>query len=216
MKSLLAATLLAAAVLVPGVAHADPYFDYEGNCAEAAVNDTTPGGLLGGPGTWNGAVRVHVVALDRNGAPSGATIAAKCDLRVNGVSRGIVLDAGSGPGAVAGAGPLTYTAAVTDLVELCPVVTIGSVTEEWCVRAVTPICPKLVCGAGGLLEQVVDTVNEQLKAVDPPLCAQLVAAAPAVDDLPSADYVYVDPATGDTYVGGRTTDSIVWDCPPYL
>lgn len=197
-------------------AHADPYFDYEGGCSLATVNDLTPDGLLGGQDTWNGVVRVYVVALDQYGLPSGATIAAKCDLRVNGVSRGIVLDAGSGPGAVAGAGPLTFTMAVTDFVQVCPVVTIGSVTQEWCPRPVTPICPDRVCGDGGLLDLAFSTVNELGKAADPPLCAELVAAAPAVDGLPSADYVYVDPATGDTYAGGRTSDWIVWDCPPYL
>jgi hypothetical protein len=217
MKSLLVATLLAAAA-VPGVAHADPYFGYEGRCTYTVLNDTTPNALLGGQSTWNGVARVHVVPVDEDGVPTGAPVAAKCELVVNRVSRGIVLDAGSGTGAVAAAGPLMYTAAVTDTVDLCTIVTIGSVTQRTCAITLpaTPICPRLVCGDGGLLDDAITTVNEQSKALDPAVCAALAAAAPTVNGLPSADVLYVDPDTGDTYAGGTTPDHLFWDCPPYV
>jgi hypothetical protein len=217
MKSLLVATLLATA-LVPGVAHADPYFGYEGRCSYATLNDTTPNAALGGQSTWNGVARVYVVPVDEDGVPTGAPVAARCELVVNDVSRGIVLDAGSGTGAVAAAGPLTYTAAVTDVVYLCTVVTIGSVTDRTCAVTLpaTPICPRLVCGDGGLLDVVIATVNEAAKALDPATCAALAAAAPTVDGLPSAGFLYVDPATGDTYAGGTTPADLLWDCPPYV
>jgi hypothetical protein len=215
MKSVLVAALVAAA-LVPGVAHADPYFGYDGGCSQATLNDATPGALLGGPSTWNGVARVHVVPVDQDGVPTGAPVAARCELVVGDVNRGVVLDAGSGTGAVAAAGPLTYTAAVTDVAYLCTVVTIGSVTQTRCLSLTPlPICPAWLCEAN-LLTAVIDAADDQVKALDPTTCAALAATAPTVDGLPSAGVLYVDPATGDTYAGGTTASDLLWDCPPYV
>jgi hypothetical protein len=216
MKSALVAALLAAAALTPAAAHADPYYGYLGGCSFALVDDPTPGGPSGGQDTWNGVVRVHVVPVDYYGVPTGAPVAAKCELRVDGVSRGIVLDAGSGTGVVAGAGPLTFTAADAAWIDLCSVVTIDSVTQTRCLSLTpVPICPAWLC-EGNLLTAVIDAADDQVKALDPATCAALAAAAPTVDGLPSAGFLYVDPATGDTYAGGTTPADLLWDCPPYV
>jgi len=138
MRSVLVAALLAAAALTPAAAHADPSSDFVGGCDAATVNDTTPGGTLGGQESWHGLVWAHVVPVDSAGVPTGAAVAATCELRVDGVSRGTVLDAGSGTGAVAGAGPLAFTASVADPIEICAVVTIGSVTPTKC-RSFSPV-----------------------------------------------------------------------------
>ena len=54
-----------------------------------------------------------------------------------------------------------------------------------------------------------------LCVVDPArVCPLLVTLAPTVDPLPTADVVYIEPATGDTYLGGTTPDDKVQDCPP--
>jgi hypothetical protein len=61
----------------------------------------------------------------------------------------------------------------------------------------------------------IDYVNETTEVADPASCAALRAAAPTVDALPGGA-AYVDPVTGDTYVGGTGDDSLAWDCPPYV
>jgi hypothetical protein len=60
-----------------------------------------------------------------------------------------------------------------------------------------------------------DQTDSVLEIVDPTICPMLVTAAPTVDSGPTAGVIYVDPGTGDTYVGGTTADDVTWDCPPY-
>jgi hypothetical protein len=52
------------------------------------------------------------------------------------------------------------------------------------------------------------TVFSQL---DPATCSMLIALAPTVDGLGHPELLYIDPPTGDVYVG----TGLVWDCPPY-
>jgi hypothetical protein len=212
------------AVTAPITAHADGA-GFKGTCRISTVNDTTPDGTLGGQNVWNGQVNIVVVAND------AGSISANCSLKVNGVSQGVILDAGAGTGVLAAAGRATFTAAVTDTVTICTNVTTSAGSESVCVDlTTTPICPVQVCGDGGVLDQVIavldtvfatldgviTTVNEATKVVDGPLCAQLIGISGTVNSLPTSGVLYIDPATGDTYVGGTTPADLFWDCPPYV
>jgi hypothetical protein len=210
------------AVTAPMSAHADGA-GYKGTCRISSLNDTSPDGTLGGQNVWNGQVDILVVAND------AGSISANCSLKVNGVSQGVILNAGNGTGFVAAADRVTFTAAVTDTVTICTNVTTSAGAESQCADlTTTPICPVQVCGDGGALDQVIaildgvlttvdgviNTVNEATKIVDPAVCAALIAIAPTVDGLPTAAVLYIDP-TGDTYVGGTTPADLFWNCPPY-
>jgi hypothetical protein len=212
-KLLMASVIGMLAVTAPITAHADGV-GFKGTCRISTVNDTTPDGTLGGQNVWNGQVNIVVVAND------AGSISANCSLKVNGVSQGVILDAGSGTGVVAAAGRATFTAAVTDTVSICTNVTTSAGSESICVDlTTTPICPVQVCGDGGVLDQLIaliNTVNEATKALDPAICLVLTTIAPTVDGLPTSGVLYIDPATGDTYVGGTTPADLFWDCPPYV
>lgn len=219
MKSLLLASVVAMlAVTTPVAAHADGP-GYVGTCRISTINDSTPGGQLGGDHVWTGEANVLVAPKD----PTATITAASCWIKVFGSSSETkLLDATVvGPVAV-GAGPVTFTAAVTDTVFLCTHVSVnGGPTTDSCGfdEPTTPICPESVCGDGGVLGQVFATVNEindETKVVDQVVCPLLIGAAPTVDGLPTAGVLYVDPVTGDTYLGGTTDASLFWDCPPYL
>jgi hypothetical protein len=212
------------AATAPLSAHADGA-NFKGTCRISSVNDTTPDGTLGGQNVWNGQVNILVVAND------AGSISANCSLKVNGANQGVVLDAGAGTGVVAAAGRVTFTAAVTDTVTICTNVTTSAGSESVCADlTTTPICPVQVCGDGGALDQVIaildgvlttldgviNTVNEATKIVDPALCGALTTIAPTVNGLPTAAVLYIDPATGDTFVGGTTANDLFWDCPPYV
>jgi hypothetical protein len=233
MKKLLLATAVAImAATAPLTAHADGP-GYTGGCDISTVNDTTPDGTLGGQNVWNGEVDVLVVATT-----PGDSISASCWIKVGaGGTENKVLDAtGPGVGFTAGAGRATFTAAATDTVFICTHVTTGSAGSSDVCDALTtsPICPDQVCGDGGLLDQafaVLDTVfatvdgvlttvdgvvTELTKIPDPVLCGQLKGIAGTIDSLPTSGVLYIDPASGDTYIGGTTADDLAWDCPPYV
>jgi hypothetical protein len=212
MKSLLIAALIAGSALTPA-AHADSGFGWEGGgCHWSALDDTSPGGVLGGQDTWHGYVSLLVIPNDaETGLPSGAAVTAECVLMIDGANERTVL-AGSGVGVAAAAGTLTFTADYPDVVvQLCTRVTVGTETIDDCGDG--DPCPGALC----TLAFVGSKVNEVFaQAVDPVLCPQLVALAPTVDGLPTANVLYIDPATGDTYAGGTTQDDLVYDCPPYI
>lgn len=205
-KKLLVATVVGVlALTAPLPAHADGA-GYLGACGISAVNDTT--GPLGGRNVWTGPVSVLVVA----NAP-GDSIRATCSIKVNGANQGVVLDSGNNIGVAADAGRVTYTAAVTDTVSICTNVTTGTLGDESsCVDLLTtPVCPVQVCGHGGVLDQVAAVP----RSVDPTLCALLVSIAPVVDGVFNPNFLYIDPASGDTYAGGTTPAHRIQDCPPY-
>jgi hypothetical protein len=209
-KLVLATITVMLAATAPLPAHADGP-GYVGSCRISTVNDTTPDGTLGGQSTWNGQVNVLVVAKT-----PGDTISASCWIKVGaGGTENKLLDAtGPGVGFTAGAGRATFTAAATDTVIICTHVTTGSAgsVDDCGTLPAPPICPDQVCGDGGLLDQVTGTPE----ALDPAFCAGLISLAPTVDHLPSSGVVYIDEATGDTYLGGLTPDNLFWDCPPYV
>jgi hypothetical protein len=187
---------------------------YTGDCQLLAFNDTTPGGSLGGNDVWDGAVHADAVAND------AGPISATCSIKVNGADQGVVLDAGTGTGFVAAAGRVTLTAAVTDTVSVCTNVTTSVGSESVCEDVtITPVCPDPACGAGGAVDQAIAVLNqlsEQGRSLDPTDCAVLRALAPTVDGLASSDVLYVDPGTGDTFVGGTSVVDAFYDCPPYV
>ncbi len=176
---------------------------YVGGCGFATLNDTTPGGQLGGQDVWNGAVRLAVIPTTA-GVPNGSAVSASCELKVNGVSQGTVLSA-TGTGFAFNAGQIQFTAAITDIVSMCTHVTSVNGTEVVCADATTTqIIPQPVID---LLELV----------GDPLVCAVLIAAAPTVNSTVPSSITYIDPATGDWFLLGTSTpDNLFWDCPPYI
>ncbi len=233
LKKLLMASLAVGmlAVSAPLSAHAAS-FDYRGGCGFDTLNDTTPGGQLGGQDVWNGGVYLVVVPTDTAGTPTGAAADVTCELKVNGVSQGTVLSA-SGTGIIAAAGQIQFTAAITDIVSLCDHVTVGAETIVNCGDATTtqiipqPVIDALILvldTAVGAANTVIDLLNSTVfSQLDPTICAGLIAIAPVVNTLPS-DIAHIDPATGDTGLGKAllvllTGDPDVndgfWDCPPY-
>jgi hypothetical protein len=186
----------------PVAAHADGV-NFKGGCGFASLNDTTPGGQLGGQDVWNGAVRIAVVANDPT-----ATISADCILKVNGVSQGTVLTGTSAGPVSVGAGSIQFTAAVTDIVSLCAhVKATGAVNFE-----------ETVCVDATTTQVIPQPVVDLLEMVgDPLVCAVLKALAPTVNALPGG-LIYIDPATGDTWIPGdpSSNDNLFWDCPPYV
>lgn len=127
---------LAAAALTVSPAHATTY-DFTGGCPFATVNDTTPGGLLGGPRQWNGTIHLRAVVTDAAGIPAPVYAVAWCELRVDTVSQGTVLGPAFGVGVLADAGPFVFTAATTDVVMMCTHVVVGGTEKERCSVLVT-------------------------------------------------------------------------------
>jgi len=213
MKNLLLATLVglcAATAALP--AHASGP-GYTGTCRIATIHDTA--GVLPGENVWTGPVDIAVVAT----IPGDTMVSASCWLKINSEPQIKVLDATVAGPVGAGAGRLTYTAGLEDIVYLCTHVKVGSLPESDSCNFgpdPTPICPSPVCGQGGLLDQVVAVADGAARVLDPAVCGALVTAAPAVDALPTASVLYVDPENGDTYVGGTTRGDLFWDCPPYV
>jgi len=183
---------------------------WTGGCRIAVVNDFTPDQSLGGANVWNGAVVVAVAA-----STPGATVsAASCTIRVNGGTPFTILNAtATGPVAV-GAGRATFSSTEGDNVEICTRVTTSShgARSSCDYLTTTPICPDQVCAVGG----VIDQTSDLLKVVDPLVCNILVSLAGTVDSLPTAGVLYIDPGTGDLYVGGTGWGALFWDCPPYI
>ena len=216
MKKLLVATvagLVAATVALPARADGP---GYSGTCRLTTLNDTLPGSF-GGQDSWTAQVVIAVVAT----TPGDAMVSAGCWLRVNGGSESKVLDATVAGVVGAGAGRTTFNAAVDDIVELCTHVTttLAGASDVCVALTTTPVCPDQVCGEGGLVDQAVallDTTDPVFYALDPAICARLVALSETVDTVPAFGLVHVDPATGDTYVGGTTPEYLFWDCPPYV
>lgn len=173
---------------------------FQGGCGFVAVNDTTPGGLQGGANAHNGVVFMAVATL----AGSPATV--QCQLKVNTVvvAGNPVLGPTTGNDVVVDARTFRYIAAPGSVVEMCTIVTIGSLTQTSCVTAAdTPVVPTPV------YDLLVATLNTVLALVDPVLCNVLVTVRPIVNPLlaPTIDLA----ADGDVFVNGAK----VYDCPPY-
>ena len=193
-------TGLTAVLLWTAPAGAHPGYHYEGGCAFTAVSDGD-----NGPATvWSGEMHALVVATDAAGAPAPAVgIGVACEVYVNGTGPTTVLTA-SGTGAAAGATTWTYQADLSDLVEVCSVVTVAgsrhATCEPWSIY--------------GPVQTVIDLIEEIRDSIiwwppdiwpDPWICDALKAAAPGVPGV-----VDVTPE-GDVYIAGE----FFWDCPPY-
>jgi hypothetical protein len=200
MKRLLVAALAAAALVPFGQAAHASGTTYKGGCGFDTLNDTTPGGQLGGQDVWNGGVYLAVVATDAAGTPTGGAVTASCELKVNGVSQGTVLGPKAGTGAVADAGTVQFTAAVTDIVSLCAHVTTASGTEVTCNDATTTqIVPQPVIDAINL---VLDTFAELTKDTDGPTCMVLINLAPVVNATTSVTTLSMDLDDCDIWLAG--------------
>ncbi len=221
MKRLLAATLAVGLLTVsaPIAAHAS-HTSYRGGCTFVTLNDTTPGGQLGGQDVWNGGVAAIVVATDSsaNTVPMPYSITAWCEVTINGVSVGPVAGPQSGTGAVVLVGQLQYTASTTDVISICTHVVVDGETHADCDIAVTtqllpePVLDVLDLVVGTAFDaanQVFDLVRVIVLAVEPTVCTGLIALAPLVNLLPPS-VVHVD-TDGDLLLNGWQ----YWDCPPY-
>ncbi len=190
------------AVAAPIAAHAAS-FDYRGGCSNTSVTRELPGGQLGGNNTTTLEVYLAIVPTDPAGVPSGATVTASCELRINGWSDGTVLGPTTGTGAAFAAGVVLYTPNETDIVELCTHVAVAAETIVRCAPVTsTLVVPQPVYDT---LTVVFDLLNAVVfEPLDPVVCAVLAALAPGAGPL-------VIDSTGDAYL----LDSIFWDCPPY-
>ncbi len=197
-------TALAIGLLALGApsARATGESSYEGHCSFGTLDDTTPGGLLGGQNHWVGYVDAAVALYSpTHNNVVGATV--RCDVRVNGVTQ--VSVAGSGLGAVVFASPVEFAAEITDVVELCTVVdytTDPTPTTDRCQGATTTEFPPQ--GTIDLINFVLDAATWAVRSADLPICAALRALAPG------SDPVFITPE-GDVYLFGEW----FWDCPPY-
>jgi hypothetical protein len=156
MRSLTLAALAAAALALPAPAHAADH-DFRGGCGYDTTYDVTRDGHLPGYRTWTGDIRLVVIATgtDRMPAPVVPVTDVWCELFVNGVSRGHVVDAPDGTGATAAAARFTVTARPTDVTGFCTHATIGG----------TPLtqCP-MVDSIQVVPQEVVDAVDVALFA----------------------------------------------------
>jgi hypothetical protein len=210
---MLAAIALGAIAVVPASPASAHEEGFEGpGCRFATVNDTTPGGQLGGQNQWNGTINTLVVPTHA-GVPSGDPVDVECELRINGVSQGTVLTA-SGVGVAASAGPFSFAAADTDVIEICTIVIIvhnhpphGTHTHVIIIcriATVTQIVPQPVVDA---INMVIDFFNDNIASqIDPTLCDNVLK--PAAPGVPGV----VD-INGEGDVALLTEP--FWDCPPY-
>ncbi len=153
--------------------------------------------------TWTGIGYADVVVYSStHGNVVNATVT--CELRVNGVTQMTV--SGSGTSVVVFATPMSFHAAVTDVVSFCTVVDYTSDTTPTtvdCGAAVeTQVIPQWTVD---LIDWVIDVANYAIVSeVDPRVCAAFQAFAPG------SDPVTITPE-GDVYIAGE----FFWDCPPY-
>jgi hypothetical protein len=203
MRRLLTAVLALGLLSLGGsAARATDHSTYTGHCTFDTVNDTTPGGQLGGQEHWSGTMDAAVVLTsDTHGNVVNATVT--CEIRVNGVPAASL--AGSGSGVVVFAGPVGFDAAAWDYLELCTTVDYTSDTTPTASSCQGPTTTCLDCGDPNLIGYTLDVVNALTVAyVDPQVCPRLQALAPG------AGPVEIRP-DGDVYIGSDW----YWDCPPY-
>lgn len=204
MRRLLVAGLAAgllATTAPAAVAH--PTYHYEGGCELAvAVQDTTPGGQLGGRDVWTGVMSLAAVATDaaavRFPQPT-VPIDVRCWMRINGVDIGLSVF-GAGAGFAFDLAHVTYLADPDrDWVEVCEDVWVNGEFHRACEPVVyTSVVPEPVLD---LVQVLTDPILYQ---TDPLICPLLAV----VRGLPPT--LYVDP-DGDVYLFG----DLVYDCPPY-
>jgi hypothetical protein len=210
-KLLLAGVAAGALALGAPVAQAD-HVGYEGpGCTFNTLNDTTPGGQIGGQNQWTGEAAILAIATDAAGVPNGASITVECEMFINGNSQGVYL-ATSGTGIAATTyakenpgGVFSFSAADTDVVTVCDNVTIDGHFIQNCSDAeTTQIVPQPVVDAINL---AIDTLNSTvLEQIDPTICPFIGMAAPGVPGV-----VDITPE-GDVFV----VTELWYDCPPYV
>jgi hypothetical protein len=210
VKKLMLAAIAIGALLVPGpAAHAHDDEDFAGpGCTPSTVNDTTPGGQLGGQNQWNGQVSTLVIPTEA-GVPSGAEVQVDCELLINGNTQGVVLSA-SGTGIAAAAGPLSYTAEATDVITICTIVIIihnhppDGTHSHVIIRCrdltTTQIVPQPLIDAINL---VLDFIADNTIIVDQTVC-------PIIANQGIPGVVHFD-SGGDMYV----LNELFLDCYPY-
>ncbi len=178
---------------------------FRGSCGFTTLNDTTPGGTLGGPETWTGEVDSDVVLYSRTHG-NVVTGTVTCVLEINGVPQQSY--SRSGAGAVVFVAPMSFTASVTDVVTLCTGVdytsdsTPSTLICAW--ATTTQIPPQEVVDLITFVIDLVDYAFAYTAAGDPTICPLLQSLAPG------AEPVTITPE-GDTFLDGE----MFWDCPPY-
>ena len=211
------ASLAVLAALAPVPAHAAA--PLAGRACDLVNTNHPPGG----GNTWIGTISGGPIA-----AP-GATVTLTCSVHLdNNLHSGPAVVAESsvpGPGvAVLEPRVVTYEAELFRSVYVCADATVDGTAwyltaGGWTTDADTPCTNRadVLCTLGC---EWFDTLWDYVWAVtDPPslvTCPLLITLAPIVDSLPTSEVLYIDPATGDLFVGGHVSpDDLFWDCPPY-
>lgn len=204
-KYLLASAAIGLLAVGAPTAHAaDP--TVQGGCRISTVNDTTPGGALGGQGVFTGQVNLAAVAVNGDNTPASGT--ATCTLVINGVPQLPPALSVTSTGVFVGADTVQFNSnSDSDVIEICTDIPTTPPTHFCQTLTLTQVVPQPVVDA---IDLVIATLNDNvLSKIDPTLCPLLGSLAPGI---PPA--IYIDPE-GDTYVGGHTINEKVWDCPPY-
>jgi len=203
-----AATVVTTATAAPAApaAAGDVIF---GGCSYSADEQTT----LTGPDTYVGVVYDASATVDSAGTPIAATVS--CQVQVNDVAAPGATFSYSGLGVQAGANPVSFVAAPSDVVELCQRVVYADLTDTGWVCPSTEHCfvaaPCFPPGVTTLLDLVDGIVNDAFTStIDPALCPVLVANAGGYGPVTIAP-------DGDVYVSDPVGLGLnpVYDCPPY-
>lgn len=148
----------------------------------------------GGQDTYSGGAYGYVAS-----PTPGEAVEVQCVIEVNGTPVSST-PTGTGTNFATTAGPISFTAADTDTVEICTRWKVGDEQENYvCVGSTnTQIPPQEILDA-------LDAVFEATGAVDFLLCPLLAGLAPGVPGVVDID------SEGDVSIAGTP----FWDCPPY-
>lgn len=205
--TVLAALVTTAAPFTPA-AHATT--QKKGGCS----NGSGSSNAIAGQEIHEGVMVLALVATGPAGSPTTATvdipdptapISGACEIRINGVSQGLIAQA-SGTGVAFAVERYTYTASDTDFVEICTHASVRGESSVECVPAMNePIPPQAVVDAlfaiGNLIAPLL------WDAANPVICPVLISLGPGLDST----VVRIGP-DGDVYLFG----ALLHDCPPYV
>lgn len=209
MKQLAIAGLVAVAVTAPPMtlaAHASG--NTRGGCSLISADDPTIGGQLGGEGAFRGEVLLAAGATDGSSAIDPTRpISGACEIRINGVSQGVVAQA-TGTGVAIAASTVQYQASPTDVVELCTHTDVNGESSVECAQTTSE--QEIPQPVVDLLFAIGDTVSPVLWGnLNPVICPVLATIARDVTTTNTLP-VRIGP-DGDVYLFG----ALAHDCAPY-
>jgi hypothetical protein len=136
-----------------------------------------------------------------------------CEIRVNGVGVSNSIHT-HGENVFVTAGPLRGYSTDETGFEVC-----GHITWD---DGHTPLdsCTPTLGVPNDPVTDLLDTLNDLSKNLDPAICSVLMTLAPTVNGLGHPELIHIDEATGDLFLLGVVLTpppggDLFWDCPPY-